>query len=583
MKFGGQRWVVAPDLPVAESKLCATLNLSPLIARILVQRGYESAEKAERFLHPRLKDLSDPFLLHPLRDIVARIWEAVEKSERITVYGDYDVDGITSAALLVRVLAAFGAQISTFLPRRMDEGYGITNDGIERCLAETRPQLLIAVDCGTTACREIDDLCQRGVEVIVLDHHQPSAELPHCLLVNPKLGDLPLSGARSHSPGSSDQAATYNLATVGLVFKVCHGFIKLGRERGKPGAHTYDLRQHLDLVAVGTVADVVPLDGENRVFVRVGLQQLAVTTKPGLRALKQVARTPARLNAYHVGFQIGPRLNAMGRLSDALASLELLLTENAERAVELATLLDQCNRERQEIELRTVNEAMEMLQPLDPDRRVIVLAREQWHVGVIGIVAARIMREFHRPTVIIGLDEAGLGKGSCRSIEGFTMIEGLNRCASLLERYGGHPAAAGLSIRAQHVEAFRSQLEGAAREMIAVDQLQPTVKACAQVSLSEMTPLLLDELETLSPFGSGNQTPVFVARGLRLKSRPRTVGQGHLKLWLTEKERTWEAIGFGCSGWQPNGESVDIAFTPHWNEYQGQKTIQLRLVDVRDS
>ena len=444
MKVGRDRWIVSPGQPAVESKLAEELSISPLAARILVQRGCSTPAEAERFLQPRLKDLSDPFLLGPLREAVERIWKAIDRRERITIYGDYDVDGVTSAALLVRVLRTFGAEVLYFLPRRMDEGYGLSADGIERCLVETRPRLLIAVDCGTTSREEIAALKGQGVEVIVLDHHQAPAELPDCLLINPKIVGQP---------------ATQNLATVGVVFKVCHGFLKSGRERGRAAAQSFDLREHLDLAAIGTVADVVPLDGENRTFVRAGLGQLGKTTKVGLRALKQVARVSSSPTPYHIGFQLGPRLNAMGRLDDALASLELLLTEDAARAEELARLLDRCNQERQEIEQRAVEEALEMLGAFDPARHVIVLAKAGWHLGVIGIVAARIVREFHRPTVVIGFDGEGMGKGSCRSIEGFHLVEGLKRCESLLERYGGHQAAAGLSIQAGQIEAFQKQLE----------------------------------------------------------------------------------------------------------------------------
>ena len=574
MKPGRNRWIFLPEQPAVESELSQSLKISPLLARILAQRGHDSTDKAERFLNPRLKDLSDPFLLGPLRETATRIWKAIDNKERIVIYGDYDVDGVTSTALLIRVLQVYGADVHPFLPRRMDEGYGLSADGMQRCMEETKPRLLIAVDCGTTATREITDLTKRGVDVIVLDHHQPPAELPPCLLINPKVS------AQSSAPGT--QTPVLNLATVGVVFKLCHGFLKVGRELGKP-VEGSDLKKHLDLVAVGTVADVVPLDGENRTFVRAGLEELAKTEKIGLRTLMEVARVTSRLTPYHIGFQLGPRLNAMGRLSDAQASLELLLTADASRAKELAEVLDGQNQDRQVIEQDIFEEAMEMMEDFDPQQRVIVLANDDWHVGVIGIVAARVMREFYRPTVIIGMNGDGVGKGSCRSIEAFHIIDALKRCESLLERYGGHQAAAGLSIQGKNIDAFRAQLETIARETLTAEQLQPSIKVCTEVTLDDVNADLLDDLARLEPFGSGNSTPIFVARRLRLRSKPQVVGNGHLKLWLTNGNRALDAIGFNFGAWQPRGECVDIAFTPQWNDYQGERRIQLKLVDLKDS
>jgi single-stranded-DNA-specific exonuclease len=574
MNAVSHRWTVLPNQPSAESLLANGLKISPLLARILVQRGHDTPEKAELFLNPRLKNLGDPFALGSLREAAARVWQAIERGERIVIYGDYDVDGVTSTAMLFRVLRAFGGTVSHFLPRRMDEGYGLSADGIERCIEETKPQLLIAVDCGTTASKEIAELKRRGVEVIVLDHHSAGGELPSCLLINPKV--------ETRTAELEARNGAYHLATVGLVFKLCHGFLKLGRELGKP-VQEFDLRQYLDLVAVGTVADVVPLEGENRILVKAGLDQLARTTNVGLRTLKDIAGIPERLNPHHIGFQIGPRLNAMGRLSDALVSLELLLTEDPARAQELAATLDQCNRERQEIEQRTFEQALARLDGVNPLPLSIVLAQEGWHIGVIGIVAARVMRQFHRPTAIIGLDSNGAGKGSCRSVEGFPIVDALRRCEKLLTRFGGHQAAAGFSIEAKNVEAFRVQLETVAREMLNGETLLPTIRACADVPLHSITPELMNELAMLEPFGTSNPQPVFVAHAVPLRSAPRTVGTGHLKLWLGDRGQSFDAIKFGVGDWQPKSDRVDIAFTPHWNEYQGKRTIQLKMMDVRET
>lgn len=570
-KVGEARWDIQPVNPEIESSLASALHITPLTARILVQRGHDTPDKAAAFLQPRLQSLGNPLVIGPFRDAAARLWQAVDRRERIVLYGDYDVDGVTSTALLETMLRFFGAEVGHFLPHRLDEGYGLNKDGIERCLAETNPQLLVAVDCGTTAVREIDALQERGIEVIVLDHHQPSTELPRCLLVNPKVfPDRP-------------HPSLLNLATVGVVFKLCHAFLKLGRELGRPNVAEFDLKTHLDLVAIGTIADVVPLDGENRILVRAGLQELARSRKVGLDELMAIAQVPRTLDTYHVAFQLAPRLNAMGRLGDALASLELLLTDSVARARDLAATLNEHNRQRQDIEHRTIEEAMAMVDTVDPEQRVIVLAKEGWHVGVIGIVAARVMRQFHRPAVVIGIDGDGMGKGSCRSIEAFNLIEGLRQCESLLERYGGHQAAAGLSIRAERVEEFRRRINDAALGMLPREALDPRVRIAAEVSAGDISPKFMDELSAMEPFGQGNRTPVLAARRMQLKSPPRIVGRNHLKLWLTDGAQTIDAIGFGMGEWQPNGDAVDVAFSPVWNEFQGEQRIQWKLMDVRDS
>ena len=359
---------------------------------------------------------------------VDRVLSAIEKQERIVIYGDYDVDGVTSSALLLRVLLAAGAVVDNFLPHRMDEGYGLSRDGLARCLKEYKPALLMAVDCGTSSCEEIAELKQQGIDTIVLDHHEPPPRLPDCVaLVNPKAAN------------DRDAHSTTPLASVGVSFKLAHALLK----RDHRLAEKIDLREHLDLVAIGTVADIVPLTGENRILVKAGLERLPQTRKIGLRALLDVADVPEKVSPYHIGFRIGPRLNAAGRLADAMAALELLLTDDRDRAGKLAKLLDEHNAERQRIEEKIVGAAILQARQFADDQ-VLVLADESWHVGVIGIVASRITQEFYRPSVVIGQG----GKGSCRSISGFSIIGAL--AAVLIfagkirrTRNGGGPERAG--------------------------------------------------------------------------------------------------------------------------------------------
>src|SRR6266404_2099131 len=335
-----KRWVIAKPEPALAKTLAGELHLAVPITQVLINRGYRTADSALSFLNPQLRQLGDPFELPDMEAAVERILAAITNKERIVIYGDYDVDGVTSSALLQRVLQGAGATIANFLPQRAEEGYGLSADGIARCLKEHKPQLLIAVDCGTSSVREIADLQKQGVDTIVLDHHEPPGELPKCIaLVNPKR----IAGS-----------ALGVLASVGVSFKLAHALLK----HDKRLAERIDLREHLDLVAVGTIADIVPLTGENRILARAGLERLPQTQKIGLRALLEVANVPDKVSPYHIGFRIGPRLNAAGRLADAMAALELLLTTDAMRAAELAKLLHEQNAKRQGIEAQITEEAI---------------------------------------------------------------------------------------------------------------------------------------------------------------------------------------------------------------------------------
>ncbi len=520
-----KRWVIAKTEPALAETLARDLHLAMPIAQVLVNRGYRSVEAALSFLNPQLRQLGDPFELPDMAAAVDRVLTAITKKERIVIYGDYDVDGVTSSALLQRVLQAAGAKVANFLPQRAEEGYGLSPDGITRCLKEHKPQLLIAVDCGTSSVREVAELQKHGVDTIVLDHHEPPGELPECVaLVNPK-----------RVAGS----ALGVLASVGVSFKVAHALLK----RDKQLSEKIDLREHLDLVAVGTVADIVPLTGENRILVRAGLERLPQTQKIGLRALMEIADVPEKVSPYHVGFRIGPRLNAAGRLADAMAALELLLTTDAARAAELAKLLNEHNAKRQGIEAQIVEEAMAMARANSGDR-VLVLAKEGWHVGVIGIVASRVMQTFHRPTVVIGIEE-GMGKGSCRSVSGFSIVGALQHCAPLLEKFGGHEMAAGLSVKAAKIDELRETLNEFAATMLKDEDLVPQVRIDALLRLDDLDADFFEQLERLEPCGTENPTPLFAAEGIHLRGKPRIVGKNHLRFTVTDGDTTVQAIWWG--------------------------------------
>ncbi len=560
-----KRWVIAKPEPALAKALAGELHLAVALAQVLINRGYGDADKASQFLQPQLRQLGDPFALPDMAAAVDRILAAIERNERITIYGDYDVDGVTSSALLQLVLRAAGATVANFLPHRMDEGYGLTQDGIARCVKEHQPQLLLAVDCGTSSVREIADLKKRKVDTIVLDHHEPAEELPDCVaLVNPKRA------------ASGDAPYRY-LASVGLAFKLAHALLKRDRQLSE----RIDLREHLDLVAVGTVADVVPLIEENRILVKAGLERLPHTQKIGLRALMDVAGVPVVVSPYHIGFRIAPRLNAAGRLADAMAALELLLTDDASRAKELATKLDDHNAERQRIEERMVDEAMAMARAQEQDR-VLVLAREGWHVGVIGIVASRVQQEFYKPTVVIGIEDK-LGKGSCRSVTGFSIVDALSRMPSgLLERFGGHEMAAGLSVKAANIDALRKQLNEFAAKALKDDDLHRLVKIDAVVALDDLDADFFEQLARFEPCGTENPTPVFAVEGVQLRSAARVVGKNHLRFNVTDGDTSAQAIWWGRGDFELPKGRFDVAFIPELNEFRGVENVQLKVRDVRE-
>ncbi|MGZ5552232.1 MAG: single-stranded-DNA-specific exonuclease RecJ, partial [Chthoniobacterales bacterium] len=387
-----RRWIITaqhePDNgTIPWEELCGL----PCIANLLKRKGFACADDVSAFLQPRLRSLGDPFLLPNMRQAIDRIFQAIDRRERIVLFGDYDVDGITSLALLDEMLRAYGAAPELFLPLRMEEGYGLSRESVERCWQEYQPQLVIAVDCGTSSVDEIADLKQRGADVIVLDHHEPKSALPDCVaVVNPKI---------------SEECELRYLCSAGVVFKLCHALLKT-----RP-LDSFDLKSQLDLVALGTVADIVPLQGENRVLVHHGLRQLLRTRRVGIRKLMEVAGIKSTICAEDIGFRLGPRLNAAGRLTTAEKALRLLRTQDEAEAAELATELDVQNRERQTVEKQIFTAAEEkMAGEFNPERdATIVLGARDWHPGVLGIVASRIARKYHRPTIIIGFDENGLG------------------------------------------------------------------------------------------------------------------------------------------------------------------------------
>lgn len=578
MKF---RWSLMPPQPLLAGQLARALGISPLLAQCLLNRDLSEPSAIAGFLDPRLKNLADPFLLPDMTAAADRLIVARERREPVVIFGDYDVDGVTSSALLVEVLGRLGWQIDCYLPHRLEEGYGLSEDGVANCLKKHAVKLLLAVDCGSTAVDTIASLRQRGVDVIVLDHHQVSNPAPDAVaLVNPwkVLQGVPSGNGHAGAPPFGE------LCSAGLAFKLAHALVKRAREMEVPGAADLDLRPLLDLVALGTIADVVPLTGENRILVSAGLERLNTTQRPGLVALKEIAQCPEKVGVYEVAFQLAPRLNAAGRMETAEESLRLLLARDHAEALPLAQTLDSRNRERQKIERGMVEEVIGAVQArFNPENDfVIVEGKLMWHIGVAGIVAARVLQQFYRPVIIVGGDGTEW-RGSGRSIAGFDMAAALRECSGLLVRHGGHAMAAGLTIDAANLDAFRERLNELARRTLRPELLQPPLRLDSEVGLGEIHFDSLGELRRLHPTGQGNPAIQFYARDLVHQRPLQRLGaeKQHVKMWVSDGGGAHEAVWWGAgNGSLPVGK-FDLAFSPQINDYNGRRTIQLKVLDWR--
>lgn len=559
-----RRWIFPkPERNLAVNRLARELGIPVFLASILVRNGLAESVEAEGFLQPRLKNLSDPFLLPNMAPAVARLRQALARGEQIVLFGDYDVDGVASLALLQRVLTAMGAKVKSFLPHRVDEGYGLSRAGVERCFEEHRPELLVAVDCGTNSVAEVALIRERGAEVIILDHHEPSGQRPDCVaLVNPKLGD-----------------SFHYLCSGGVVFKLIHALLK------ETPLADFDLKDYLDLVALTTVADLVPLVEENRILVQRGLQQMARTRWPGLRALMAVAGVTGTVRGGDVGFRLGPRINASGRLGTALESLKLLLTDDPAEASRLADSLDHQNRERQNVERLLIQEVDKWVEKnFDATRDASIVAGcRDWHHGVLGIVAARIMRRHHRPTVLVGFDAEGLGKGSGRSIDGFSLVEALGHCAEHLEKFGGHEMAAGVTVQESRFEAFREAFHATARAAATEEILTPKLRLDAELEMDNITLSLLDQQAALEPYGMANPQPVYAVRGLVPNAAPRVLKEKHLRFDFEAGRRRVPAIFFNGAEDELPRPPWDVAFTVERNEFNGRVDAQMQIVAIRSA
>lgn len=552
-------------------RLSHQLGLTESTASLLCQMGFSEPSEASDFLSPSLTKIEDPFEVTHVQDAVKRIRLALARDEDVLIFGDYDVDGVTSTAFLVDVLQLFGMRPRYIVPLRLEEGYGLSEDALERALADGKPNLLIAVDCGTSSSEAVTTLRKQGIDVIILDHHTSKDDLPQdCILVNPHVHD---SGDRPWS----------HLCAVGIVFKFIHALLKELRLEGDELAHEIRLRNYLDLVALGTIADLVPLLGENRILAKEGLRLIRNSRRIGLCALLEVSGLSlgTEVTPFDISFRLGPRINASGRLDDASRTIDLFLSDDWQFCRATAKALDDINRERQDIE-RSITEGataqVETMYRTDPG---LILFNPEWHAGVVGIVASRIAQKYHRPVIVLG-EDSGLAKGSGRSVEGINLVDVLKSCRDYLVKWGGHPMAVGLSAREHDLSALRGAFNASIIDHVQGDLPEKTQRISLWVTPEMLTEKLLEELELLSPFGQGNPEPVFGLRQVQLRSVT-PFGNGHFRFNL---DRHGAAPISGVA-WKLGhripapDQLIDIAVRFSWNVWQGRKTPRLTLINWR--
>lgn len=556
-------WQVREDNPQFQNDLSLKLGISRVTAQLLLNRGIKSVQEASSFLKGKLSSCHDPFLLKDMDKASARIKKAISDGEKILIYGDYDVDGMTSTVLLYTALQNIGAHVVTYIPNRIEEGYGLNMAAIKKADREG-VKLIVTVDCGITSFKEIDYAKHLGIDVIITDHHEiVEARLPAALaIINPLQPDCGYPFK--------------HLAGVGLAYKLAKALYD--------GTHNF-ADDFLDLVSLGTVADIAPLIGENRILAKCGLEELNKRERPGLKALMEVGGLSGKeIISGHIGFILGPRINAMGRIGSPQKAIDLLLNKDSVKSLALAKELDAENRSRQKIEAGILEEALSKVdrEVNFKNHRVIVLAQEGWHPGVIGIVASRIADRFYRPAILISLD-GKYGKGSGRSIDGFHLFEYLLKCKDTLVGFGGHESACGITIQKERIDEFREMINAQAANDVDESIFNPKLDIEMDIRLSELNESVISEIESLSPFGSENPKPVLSSCNLIVKDGPRRIGKNGFKIWVTDNHVTCEAVSFGKSDMElPRpGQSLDLAYSPSINSWQGVDSIQLELKDIR--
>jgi single-stranded-DNA-specific exonuclease len=546
--------------------IISKFQIPEIIARALINRGINTVPKVEAFLNTDLDSLYDPYLMHGMDRAIGRILEAIKCKDKICVYGDYDVDGITSTSLMIRTLKELGSDAVYYIPNRIEEGYGLSISSMDK-IKELGVSLIVTVDCGIRSNEVVDYAQSLGMEVIVTDHHECEGELPKALsIVNP------------HQPDCSYPHK--GLAGVGVAYKLVSALLS------RAGNDTF-AKELLDIVSIGTIADVVPLLDENRIIVRNGLERIKNTNNEGIKALLEVCGLSGKeLNAYNVAFMLAPRINAAGRIADASECVELLLTNNAERAMEIAKKLDLDNKERQAIENEILNSAAAIIEKtMDVEKdRVLVLGNENWHIGVVGIVASRLVDKFYLPTFIMSID-GELSKGSARSISGFNLFEAMSKHSDIFEKYGGHEMAAGFTIKTERIDELRESMNFEAESTMGKEKLLPELLVDYKLSPEDINLETIRQLKALEPFGIGNPSPLFVYRGLKVLSSKAVGNESkHLSLKLYDGVNEIKCIAYNLGSMQKvlsTGKKIDIICSVENNIWNNIESVQLNIKDIK--
>jgi single-stranded-DNA-specific exonuclease len=566
---GTKTWRLLPPDNRAD-ELMRISGISPIQALLLANRGITRVRSAREFLHPRLETMADPMEMADMERAVSALVSAIANQRKITVYGDYDADGLTSTALLVHFLSRFPVSLSWYIPNRLTEGYGLSEPAISR-IAEDGTALLITVDCGSSNASEVEFAKRLGLEVVVTDHHRVSADsLPSCPFVNPNRPDCPFPFK--------------NLAGVGVAFYLLVALRSVLRSKGFfKKIEEPDLRDYLDLVALGTVADAVPLTGENRTFVQYGLGRMRQSKWWGMEALKTVCGCGNNpMSSEDAAFKLAPRLNAAGRIGDSISGIKLLLAREPLETTPWIRALESANKKRKIEEQRILAKAEKTVASITPGKRTLFMAAKNWHRGVIGIAASRLVEKFNRPTALLSI-AGNVAYGSARSVPGFDLHDALRRLAHLLNGFGGHAMAAGFSLETDSIKTVEETFEALAAEIMESSPPPPELRIDAEMELSRIDDHFITDLTGLAPYGEGNPEPRFIARRLRVIS-PKVVGRDHLKMDVADGTDVKEAIGFGMGVERPpEGGLMDIVFTPEINSWQGTSRIQLRIADMRPS
>ncbi len=568
--MGSKKWkLIRANISSEVEELKRQHNLPRPIALYFAAREITPKQVAG-FLNPQLRDLSDPYRFPGIEKAAARIWQAIANNEHILIHGDYDTDGITGSALLSLVLRRNGAKVSSFIPHRFDDGYGFTPESLQKALAIFGPcQVLITVDCGITSVDAVAEAVNMNIDTIITDHHEAGNELPQALaVINPKI-----------YPELEDM---HILSGAGTAFKLSHAFIKYGREHNLGGFTTH-LEDVLDYVALGTVADIVPLLGENRIMVKYGIDILKKQFRPGIRALIESSKLKSDLSPSDITFKLAPRINAAGRVGDANIALQLLESDNIVEAYRYASELESYNRSRQDKEQEIYQEARTQLESNGQlqENYALLVAGNNWHQGVIGIVASRLARDFNRPTIVLSIQDDGVAYGSGRSIGSLNLVAALSKTAPLLERYGGHPMAVGIGVRADLIEKFYNEFEQHVREQMSESDLEEFTAYDGECSIQELNSEFFDYLNELAPFGHGNQKPVYRFNELEVV-RAFPVGQRHTRGVLQDRFRNQiEFIAFKFQPEEFMHGTIDVLATPQINNYMNTDRVQLNICDIR--